>query len=100
MLQQDDNTSADAEPPKATSAATRKGMSALVAPSGRWRPAPVELNNDTIIFPRPSDDDAPLSPATDYDDENEEPLSPCGSDNGLLASEGESSWPSIARPTS
>ena len=45
--------------------------------------------------------DAPLSPATDYDDENEEPLSPCGSDNGLLASsEGEIRiGPSITRPT-
>mmetsp|Transcript_5714 Transcript_5714/g.14512 ORF Transcript_5714/g.14512 Transcript_5714/m.14512 type:complete len:439 (-) Transcript_5714:41-1357(-) len=45
--------------------------------------------------------DAPLSPATDYDDENEEPLSPCGSDNGLLASsEGEIRvGPSVTRPT-
>merc|ERR1719326_1631279 len=59
----------------------------------------LEDNNN---YNTPSDDgSAPLSPATDYDDENEEPLSPCGSDNGLLASsEGEIRvGPSIARPT-
>ena len=59
----------------------------------------LEDNNN---YSTPSDDgSAPLSPATDYDDENEEPLSPCGSDNGLLASsEGEIRvGPSIARPT-
>ena len=54
------------------------------------------LNLEDNNFP-----DAPLSPATDYDDENEEPLSPCGSDNGLLASsEGEIRvGPSVTRPT-
>ena len=59
----------------------------------------LEDNNN---YNTPSDDESqPLSPATDYDDENEEPLSPCGSDNGLLASsEGEIRvGPSIARPT-
>ena len=58
--------------------------------------------DDNNIHSAPSDDDAaPLSPATDYDDENEEPLSPCGSDNGLLASsEGEIRvGPSVTRPT-
>ena len=59
------------------------------------------LNDDNNFPSAPSDDDAPLSPATDYDDENEEPLSPCGSDNGLLASsEGEIRvGPSVTRPT-
>ena len=61
------------------------------------------LELDDNNFPSaPSDDDTqPLSPATDYDDENEDPVSPCASDNGLLASsEGEIRvGPSIARPT-
>ena len=64
----------------------------------------VELNDNN--FPSGAsgasdDDSAPLSPATDYDDQTEEPLSPCGSDNGLLASsEGEIRvGPSVTRPT-
>ena len=73
-------------------------MSGLVAASPEPAPRPLELGavEDGNNFPS-----APLSPATDYDDENEEPLSPCGSDNGLLASsEGEIRvGPSIARPT-
>ena len=55
----------------------------------------LQLEDDNNIH---SDDgSAPLSPATD----DEEPLSPCGSDNGLLASsEGEIRvGPSVTRPT-
>ena len=79
-------------------------MSALVAEAAEAPPRPIQvLEGDSNIFPSvPSDDDsAPLSPATDYDDQTEEPLSPCGSDNGLLASsEGEIRvGPSVTRPT-
>jgi len=61
----------------------------------------VELDDNNFPSAGSDDDGAPLSPATDYDDENEEPLSPCGSDNGLLASsEGEIRvGPSVTRPT-
>jgi len=82
-------------------------MSALVetqrAAGGDPSAAIGALQLDDNNFPSgASDEDGPpLSPATDYDDENEEPLSPCGSDNGLLASsEGEIRiGPSITRPT-
>ena len=76
-------------------------MSALVAEAAEGPPRPLDLDQDNNFPSAPSDDDAPLSPATDYDDENEEPLSPCGSDNGLLASsEGEIRvGPSVTRPT-
>ena len=76
-------------------------MSALVAEAAEGPPRLIELAQGEDSNNFPSDDDAPLSPATDYDDQTEEPLSPCGSDNGLLASsEGEIRvGPSIARPT-
>ena len=83
-------------------------MSALVAEAAEGPPRLIELaqGEDSNNFPSAAsgasdDDSAPLSPATDYDDENEEPLSPCGSDNGLLASsEGEIRvGPSVTRPT-
>ena len=78
---------------------TSAAMSALVAEAAEGPPRELVAGEDGNNFP--SDDDAPLSPATDYDDQTEEPLSPCGSDNGLLASsEGEIRvGPSIARPT-
>ena len=89
------------------SAAAPEGMSALVdaqrAAGAEDAVASLgELNDDNNFPSAPSDDDTqPLSPATDYDDENEDPVSPCASDNGLLASsEGEIRvGPSIARPT-
>jgi hypothetical protein len=81
-------------------AATRKGMSALVEgqrAAGADAVASMgalELEDNNI---HSDDGSAPLSPATD----DEEPLSPCGSDNGLLASsEGEIRvGPSVTRPT-
>ena len=79
-------------------------MSALVAEAAEAPPRPLgiaEADQDNNFPSAASDDDAPLSPATDYDDQTEEPLSPCGSDNGLLASsEGEIRvGPSVTRPT-
>ena len=81
-------------------------MSALVADATEPPPRPLAAGEDGNNFPSGAsgasdDDSAPLSPATDYDDQTEEPLSPCGSDNGLLASsEGEIRvGPSVTRPT-
>ena len=79
-------------------------MSALVAEATERPARPLEIAavEDGNNFPGAASDDdtAPLSPATDYN-EGEEPLSPCGSDNGLLASsEGEIRvGPSVTRPT-
>ena len=79
-------------------------MSALVAEAAEGPPRRIEIDAvDSNNFPSAptSDEEPPLSPATDYDDQTEEPLSPCGSDNGLLASsEGEIRvGPSVTRPT-
>ena len=82
------------------SAAAPEGMSALVdgqraaSDEALANIGNLELDDNNI---HSDDGSAPLSPATD----DEEPLSPCGSDNGLLASsEGEIRiGPSITRPT-